>query len=58
MAYIFFSEYNKSAGIAVYGVLGVKQYYGYTKAEAEKRYKEEAKRTVFYNEGKSNVKNK
>lgn len=32
---------------AVYGALGVRQYYGYTKKEALKRYNDECTKTVF-----------
>ncbi len=40
---IFFSERNIHGAWVVYGEDGVRQYYGYTKAEAEKRYKEDSR---------------
>jgi hypothetical protein len=40
-------ERNIHGAWIIYGVLGVEQYYYYTKKEAEKRYREEAKRTIF-----------
>lgn len=51
MGNIFFIEKNIRGAWVVYGRIGVKQYYGYTKAEAVEKYKEECKRTVFVNEG-------
>lgn len=48
--YIYFSEKNVRGAWVIYGTLGVKQYYGYTKAEAEKLYLQECKRRIFYNE--------
>jgi len=44
---IYFSERNIRGAWAVYGVIGVKQYYGYTKKEAERRYKEEAEKVII-----------
>jgi len=38
---IYFSEKNIHGAWVVYGALRVKQYYGYTKREAEKLYKNE-----------------
>ena len=38
---IFFTEKNFRGAWVVYGLLGVKQYYYYTKSQAEKLYKEE-----------------
>ena len=37
---IFFSERNIHGAWVVYGTEGVKQYYGYTKAESEALYRE------------------
>ena len=50
MGNIFFVEKNIRGAWVIYGAIGVKQYYGYTKAEAVAKYKEECKRTVFVNE--------
>ena len=40
---IFFVERNIYGACVVYGTEGVKQYYGYTKAEAESLYRESYK---------------
>lgn len=40
---IFFIEHNIHGGWTVYGHNGVKQYYGYTKSEAKKKYIESYK---------------
>lgn len=45
--YIFFSERNKSGAWVVYGRLGIRQYYGYTKAEAEEKYKAECRQKII-----------
>lgn len=37
---IFFIEKNVYGAVVIYGAYGVKQYYGYTKAEAKKKYLE------------------
>lgn len=47
---IFLVERNIHGAWVIYGELGVRQYYDYTKKEAISRYKEEVARTVFYNE--------
>lgn len=44
---IYFAEKNVRGAWAVYGALGVRQYYGYTKREALKRYNDECTKTVF-----------
>lgn len=49
MGNIFAIEKNIRGAWIIYGRIGVKQYYGYTKAEAIEKYKEECKRTVFDN---------
>lgn len=49
MAIIYFTEKNIHGGYTIYGIDGVKQYYGYTKDEAEKRYRSEAKEKIFVN---------
>ena len=47
---IYFVEKNIRGAWVVYGALNVRQYYGYTKEEAIKRYKEECKKKIFFNE--------
>lgn len=47
---IYFSEKNAHGAWVVYGALGVKQYYGYTKKEAENLYKEECNKLLFINQ--------
>lgn len=47
MKVIYFSERNIRGVWVVYGVNGVKQYYGYTKKEAERRYREEAEKVII-----------
>lgn len=37
---VFFSERNVYGAWVVYGTEGVKQYYGYTRKEAERLYRE------------------
>lgn len=46
---IYFTEKNLHGGYTIYGLNGVKQYYGYTKKEAEEKYKEQAKKEIFHN---------
>lgn len=59
MAHVFFSEINSSGGVAIYGTLGVRQYYGYSKTVAEAKYRADAQKEIFYNQGgKKNVKKK
>ncbi len=47
MNVVFFSELNIRGAWVVYGACGVKQYYGYTKKQAERLYKDEYKKTHF-----------
>ena len=47
---IFFTEKNIHGAWVVCGVIGYRQYYGYTKKQAIELYKEECKGKVFYNE--------
>lgn len=47
---IHFTERNIHGAWVVYGELGVRQYYYYTKKEAEKKYKDEYRATVFVNQ--------
>lgn len=49
---IYFSERNVHGAWVVYGLAGVKQYYGYSKREAEKRHREEYKQTFVVNKTK------
>lgn len=39
---IYFTEKNHAGAWVVYGVAGIKQYYYYTKKQAETLYKQEA----------------
>lgn len=45
---VWFSEMNIHGAWVVYGIDGIKQYYGYTKRQAEKQYKKDCK--TFVNE--------
>lgn len=45
--YIFFSEKNIRGAWVVCGRIGIKQYYGYTKAEAEEMYNAECKQKII-----------
>lgn len=45
---VFFMEKNIRGAWVVYGIDGVKQYYGYTKAQARQMYIDECK--VFVNQ--------
>ena len=47
MGIVFFTECNVRGAWVIYGALGVRQYYGYTKKQAEKLYKDEYKKTHF-----------
>lgn len=49
MKEIYFTEKNIYGAWVVYGLIGVKQYYGYTKREAERRYKEQVKQEIITN---------
>lgn len=49
MQTIYFTEKNIRGAWVVYGTNGVKQYYGYTKRQAEKMYKEETKQKIIIN---------
>lgn len=50
-AIIFFVEKNIHGAWTIYGVLGVKQYYYYSRKEAMQRYMEEARSKVLFNKG-------
>lgn len=45
---IFFIEKNIRGAWVIYGLGGVKQYYGYTKTEAKKKYIEDC--NIFINQ--------
>ena len=47
---VFLVEKNIRGAWVVYGAIGVKQYYGYSKSEAVKRYEEECKSILFENQ--------
>lgn len=47
---IFFIERNIRGGWVICGVIGYRQYYGYTKSEAKAMYLEECKGKIFFNE--------
>lgn len=47
--YIHLVEYNVHGAVVIYGALGVKQYYGYTKYEAMAAYRDECRRRIFVN---------
>ena len=47
---IFFVERNIHGAWVIYGELGVKQYYHYTKKEAMNLYRDQYRKTVFVNE--------
>ena len=42
-------ERNVRGAWVIYGAIGVRQYYGYSKSEAARRYEEEAKKTILEN---------
>jgi hypothetical protein len=46
-------EQNIYGAWVVYGLLGVKQYYGYTKTQARRMYKAEAENKFFFNKKSS-----
>lgn len=47
---IYLIERNIRGAWAVFGIIGVRQYYYYTKSEAKKRYLAEVKSKVVFNE--------
>ena len=47
---VYFAERNHRGGWAVYGAVGVKQYYGYTKKQAIQLYKDSC--NIFTNQKK------
>lgn len=44
---VFFVERNIRGAWVIYGALGVRQYYGYTRAQALAEYREECRNTIF-----------
>lgn len=48
---VYFMEKNVHGAWVVYGEMGVRQYYYYTKKEARRRYIEECQATLFVNQG-------
>lgn len=49
MKMIDFVERNIRGAWVVKGILGTRQYYGYTKQNAIKSYQDEAKKNIFVN---------
>ena len=47
MGDIYFTEKNVYGAWVIYGAIGVRQYYFYTKKQAMKRYREEGKQTLI-----------
>ena len=47
---IYFSERNIHGAWVLYGILGIRQYYGYGLEETKEKYVNEAKGKVFFNE--------
>lgn len=45
---VYFIEKNVHGAWVIYGELGVKQYYGYTKSEARAKYMSECNARLFY----------
>lgn len=46
MSNIFFMERNVRGAWVIYGRLGVRQYYGYSKKQAKEKYLEECKQKI------------
>ena len=46
MSNIFFMERNVRGAWVIYGRLGVRQYYGYSKKKAKEKYLEECKQKI------------
>lgn len=44
---INFVERNVHGAYVVYGIIGIRQYYGYPKKEAMRRYREEARASII-----------
>lgn len=52
MGIIYFTEKNVHGAWVIYGMLGVRQYYFYTKKRAMEKYKEEYRMTFVKNKNK------
>ena len=48
-------EKNIRGAWVIYGKIGIRQYYYYTKAEAMRRYREECKQTLITSERRKTV---
>lgn len=44
---IYFVEKNVYGAWVIYGALGVRQYYGYTKQQSKKRYRNDCQNTLL-----------
>ena len=55
-AKIYFAERNKYGAVVVYGSKGIKHYYGYSIAEAKRRYREDTR--IFINHRRRKMPNK
>lgn len=51
-SYIYKVEQNVRGAWVIYGALGVRQYYNYSKEEAVGKYKDECRHTLFTNQKK------
>lgn len=47
---LYFMEKNIRGAWVVYGVIGIRQYYYYTKAQARQMYLDECSKTYFVNQ--------
>lgn len=47
MGDIYFAEKNVRGAWVIYGAIGIRQYYFYTKKQAVKRYREECRQTLI-----------
>lgn len=52
---IYFAEKNIHGAWVIYGILGVRHYYGYTKNQSMQRYRNECERTFVYEQKKKGV---
>ena len=46
---VYFSEKNIHGAWVVYGIIGIRQYYYYTKREAERLYREQVDKELCFN---------
>lgn len=49
MGMIYFVKKNIHGAWVIYGRIGIKQYYGYTKKQAEKLYRNEVRQKIITN---------